>query len=140
MPLSRYRVPKTARPAAFGHTIDYGLETQSSGWDRSSSRGTTYRPPFYAQLTSRHDRSCRDPRRSHRYNVPMFAMASKILATLASCYRKDRLGDPVALTPKWLLRIRITTLLPTNTLRLTSLFAGRSPYLPHHRALPGCYR
>jgi hypothetical protein len=29
MPLSRYRVPKIARHAAFGHMNDYDLENQS---------------------------------------------------------------------------------------------------------------
>ena len=32
MPPSRYRIPKTARRAVFGHMSDYDLETQSSGF------------------------------------------------------------------------------------------------------------
>jgi transposase len=32
VPLSRYRVPKIAQHAAFGHMNDYDLETQSCGW------------------------------------------------------------------------------------------------------------
>jgi hypothetical protein len=40
MPLSRYRVPKIARHAAFDHMNDCDLETQSCGCDRSSCRCT----------------------------------------------------------------------------------------------------
>jgi hypothetical protein len=36
MPLSRYRIPKIARHAAFGHMNGYDLEIQSCGWVRSS--------------------------------------------------------------------------------------------------------
>jgi hypothetical protein len=36
MPLSRYRIPKIAPHAAFGHMNDYDLEIQSCDWVRSS--------------------------------------------------------------------------------------------------------
>jgi hypothetical protein len=44
MPLSRYRIPKIARRAAFGHMNDYDLEIRSCGWVRSSFGCTKLRP------------------------------------------------------------------------------------------------
>jgi hypothetical protein len=41
MLLSRYRVPKIARPAALNHMNDYDLENQSCGTGRASRRRST---------------------------------------------------------------------------------------------------
>jgi hypothetical protein len=52
MPLSRYRVPKIARNAAFDHMNDCDLEIQSCGCDRSSCRCTRRRARLQARTAA----------------------------------------------------------------------------------------
>ena len=134
-PLSRYRVPKIAQHAAFGHMNDYDLETQSLvGTDQVV--GARDSVPACARSAPRH---IRDPSRAPRNDAP--SVDPLTISGVAKAWRDGRecWCDPVALSYKWLLRNRITTLLdpcPTNKSRRASLFGEGSPYLPYHRAPP----
>ena len=59
MPLSRYRIPKIARHAAFGHMNDYDLEIRSCDWVRSN--------------VGLHEALCRLAQDLHR-DIPWFAL------------------------------------------------------------------
>ena len=54
VPLSRYRVPKIAQHAAFGHMNDYDLETQSCGWVVELARLTIASPGVAARSPGSH--------------------------------------------------------------------------------------
>src|SRR3954451_6908831 len=102
MPLSRYRVPKIARHAAFDHMNDCDLETQSCGCDRSSCRCTRSR----ALLQTR----------TEAYSTAI-DIADKIRRGESS--RNGKSVEAIRLLKRKLLRRnRITTLLdpaPTNS-------------------------
>jgi hypothetical protein len=110
MPLSRYRVPKIARHAAFGHMNDYDLETQSCGWDRSSLECARLDAGLRTTSAEAHSFVL-----THDVRVDMtrhWPISPADLAWLkASRYGKGCWSDPAALKRKWLLRNRITTVL-----------------------------
>jgi hypothetical protein len=112
MPRSRCHAPKIVRPAAFGHTIDYGLETQSSGWDRSSSAHIS-RTGSAHDLHLRHmavGSLTRDAQIEN--NMPLLDRADKFWRGLTFALGKCRWGDPAALLSRWLLRNQTTTPAP----------------------------
>src|ERR1700752_4367751 len=109
-PLSRYRVPKIAQHAAFGHMNDYDLETQSLvGTDQVV--GARDSVPACARSAPRHIRWPPFVLTRHGH-LETTSVDPLTISGVAKAWRdgKECWCDPVPLSYKWLLRNRITTL------------------------------
>jgi hypothetical protein len=124
MPLSRYRVPKIARNAAFDHMNDCDLEIQSCGCDRSSCRCTRRRARLQARTAAYSiaiDIADKIGRRESSRNGK--SVEAIPLRSSVSGYAGIGL-QPCSIHPRQI------------SCKPASLSGEASLYLPYHRALP----